>query len=356
MEFQALQEIVVQAMRNLNQNDWDYMIGGADTESALKRNRYGLDSWVFRPRILNDVSRVEVAAELLGEPLRIPVVLAPIGSIQVFESGGAVSVAEAVRQFGVVEFLSSVGLPEFEDLAAQVPGRRIYQFYMMGDRHWMDDIIERAIAAGYTGVCLTVDTQVYSRRERDILKRHVPASGRQVGEPAFGHQAKMTWETIAHIKRSFDIPLIVKGVNAAEDAARCAECGVDCVYVSNHGGRQLDHTRACIDALPEVVEAVDGRTAVLVDGGFMRGADVVKALCLGADAVGIGRLEVLALAAGGAPAVVRMLELLEQEIQTTLALLGVSAIGELHPGLLERATPMVEPHALSAFPLLAEGY
>ena len=356
MRYMALQEFVAQAQRNLGKNDWDYLIGGADTESSLKRNRHGLDSWAFRPRILNDVSQVNAATELLGMALRIPVVLAPIGSIQVFEAGGAASVARAARDFGVAQILSSVCLPDFEDLAMQVPGPRIYQLYLIGDQAWLDDIIARALAAGYTGFCLTADTQVYSRRERDILKRYVPLSGRRVGVAGFSHQAKMTWETVAHIKEKFSIPLIVKGVNVAEDAARCAELGVDCVYVSNHGGRQLDHTRACVDALPEVVEAVDGRVPVLVDGGFMRGADVVKALCLGATAVGMGRMEAFALAAGGAPAVQRMLELVESEIHITLANLGVRDIADLHPGFLERAAPMAPPHALSAFPLLAEGY
>ena len=356
MAFLTLQELAAEAQRKLDRNTWDYLIGGSDTESALKRNRYGLDSWAFKPRILNDVSQVRTETELFGSKLRIPVLLAPIGSIQAFNPEGAAGVAKAAQEFGVLQILSSVCLPNFEDLAAQVRGPRIYQLYLMGDHAWMDDIIARAVEAGYTGFCLTADTQVYSRRERDILKRHVPSSGRQVGVSEFSHQATMTWDTVAHIKDKFDIPLIIKGVAVAEDAARCVELGVDCVYVSNHGGRQLDHTRACIDALPEVAAAVDGAVPVLVDGGFMRGADVVKALCLGAAAVGLGRLEVLALAADGAAGVLRMLELLENEIQITLALLGVRDIKDLNPGLLERVTPMVEPHALSAFPHLTEGY
>ena len=358
MEFLTLHEIAKRARNNLDKNTWDYLIGGSDTESAIRRNRYGLDSWVFRPRILNDVSSVRASTELLGSDLRIPVLMAPIGSMQVFEAGGAESVAKAAAEFGVLQILSSVCLPDFETLAERVPGPRIYQLYLMGDQAWMDDLIARSIEAGYTGFCLTADTQVYSRRERDILKRHVPASGGQAGagSQTFNYQSTMTWETVAHIKERFDIPLIIKGVNIAEDAKRCVEMGVDVVYVSNHGGRQLDHTRSCIDALPEVVDTVEGRVPVLVDGGFMRGADVVKALCLGATAVGMGRLESLALAAGGEAAVLRMLELVEHEIHTTLALMGVNDIKDLNPGLLERATPMVEPHVLSAFPHLAEGY
>ncbi len=369
MEFLTLHEIVKQARSNLTRNHWDYLVGAADSETSLRRNRYGLDSLAYRPRILNDVSQVTTATELLGVPLRIPVLLAPIGSLQVFEAGGGASAADAAREFGVLQILSSVCLPDFEAVAAAVPGPRIYQLYLIGDEAWMDDVIARAIDAGYTGFCLTADTQTYSRRERDILKRFIPPSGSRADSRAgrmpaapvapsadFGFQARMSWGTVAHVKERFDIPLVVKGVATAEDAARCVELGVDVVYVSNHGGRQLDHTRACIDALPEVVEAVAGRTPVVVDGGFMRGADVVKALCLGATAVGMGRLEALALAAGGSAALVRALEILEHEIRITMALLGASSLEALQPGLLTPATPVNDPGVLSAFPLLDEDY
>jgi len=255
-----------------------------------------------------------------------------------------------------------VCLPDFETVAAEVPGPRIYQLYLMGDRAWLDDVVGRAVEAGYSALCLTADTQVYSRRERDILKGFVPPSGSRVaadGSEAasdFSWQARMSWDTVAHLKERFDLPLVVKGVATREDAARCVELGVDVVYVSNHGGRQLDHTRGCIDVLPEVVDAVAGRVPVLVDGGFMRGADVVKALCLGATAVGLGRLEGLALAAGGAPALVGALEILEHEIRTTMALLGAARLADLHPGLLTAAMPVHPPGVLSAFPLLDEDY
>ncbi len=356
MDFRTLHEIAKQAKANLNKAHWDYLIGGADTESSVKRNRYGLDSWVFRPRVLNDVSEVNASTELLGAPLRIPVLLPPIGSVQVFEEGGGESVASAAREFGVLQFLSSVCLPDFDVVAERVPGPRIFQLYLVKDQGWMDDIIARAVECGYIGFCLTVDTQTYSRRERDILKGFVPPSGSRIEDPDHSSQARMNWDTVAHIKGSFDIPLIIKGVAVAEDAKRCVESGVDVVYVSNHGGRQLDHTRACIDALPEVVEAVDGRVPVIVDGGFMRGADVVKGLCLGADAVGMGRLECLAMAAGGAPALLRALEIVEHEIKTSMALMGINDLKDLNPSLMERTQPLTPSHVLAALPLLEEGY
>lgn len=354
--FMTLHQMVQQAQRNLAREYWDYLVGGADTEASLRRNRHGLDSWVFRPRILRDVSEVDVATELLGCPLRIPAVLAPIGSLQVFDASGGTGSAQAARAFGVLQILSSVCTPDFEAVAAAVPGPRIYQLYLTGDWAWMDDIVARAVAAGYTALCLTADTQTYSRRERDILKRFVPPSGSRAGSSDFRHQARMTWDTVAHLRETFDLPLIVKGVAVAADAAQCVAAGVDVVYVSNHGGRQLDHTRACIDALPEVVAAVDGRVPVLVDGGFLRGADVVKALCLGATAVGLGRLEGLAMAAGGPDALVRALEILEHEIRTSMALLGAPRLADLNPDLVERVGAMSAAGVLSAFPLLDEDY
>lgn len=356
-KFLTLHEMVKQARQNLDQGAWDYLIGGSESESALRRNRAGVDSWVFKPRILNDVSTVDSRSELLGVPMRIPVVLPPIGSVQVFQENGAAAVAEAALEFGVLQILSSVCLPDFETLAQSHPGPRVYQLYLLGDEAWMDDTIARAQDAEYTAFCLTADTQVYSRRERDILKRYVPLSGRQAsGAGDFGYQATMTWDTVAHIKDKFDIPLVVKGVAVAEDAQRCVEAGVDVVYISNHGGRQLDHTRACIDALPEIAAAVDGRVPVIVDGGFMRGADVVKALCLGADAVGMGRFEALAMGAGGAPALLNALDILEHEIHTAMALAGVNSLDQLSPELVTREQPLAPAHALSAFPLLDEGY
>ncbi len=360
-DFLTLHEIIRQARRNLDQATWDYLVGGADSESALRRNRAGVDSWVFKPRILNDVSEVHVASEFLGVPMRIPVIMPPIGSIQVFEEGGGASVARAVKEFGIMQILSSVCTPVFEELPEIVDGPRIYQLYLGGDEAWMDDIIERTIAAGYQAFCLTADTQTYSRRERDILKRYVPlsarvASGNESGGRPQGGQAKMSWDTVAHIKEKFDIPLIVKGVGVAEDAARCVEMGVDVVYVSNHGGRQLDHTRSCIDALPEVVEAVDGRVPVVVDGGFMRGADVVKGLCLGADFVGMGRFEAFSVAAGGTEALLTALNILEHEIKTTMALAGINSLDQLKPNLVSREYPLAVPHVLSAFPFIEEGY
>ncbi len=357
-EFRNLHDFAKAARLHLGLGEWDYLTGAAETETSLRRNRMGLDSLAFRPRVLNDVSDVQTDGELLGHHLRIPVLLAPLGSIQLFDPEGGAAVARAASDFGTMMILSSVCEPPFEEVAAIGTCPKIFQLYLYGDQAWMDDRIGRTVEAGYTALCLTADTQVYSRRERSIARDWVPRASLRSATVAddFIFQAQMSWATVEHIKRTFPIPLVIKGINTGEDARRAVDAGVDVIYVSNHGGRQLDHGRACIDALPEVVEAVAGRVPVVVDGGFMRGTDVIKALCLGATAVGIGRLEALAMAAGGQAAVVRMLELLEEEMRINLALMGVGSLSELDPSLLEKAPPLPNPHALSAFPLLDQGY
>ena len=172
---------------------------------------------------------------------------------------------------------------------------RIFQLYVRGDVAWVDDHVARAIDNGYAAFCLTVDTAHYSRRERDIAKRYVTAGRRRVQGRA--SPGALDWSTVERIKKKFKIPLIIKGIATAEDAALAVDHGVDWIYVSNHGGRQLDHGRGSIDVLPEVVEAVAGRAKIIVDGSFCRGTDVVKAIATGADLVGIGRMQCFALAA-----------------------------------------------------------
>ena len=264
-----------------------------------------------------------------------------------------------------MQILSSVCKPDFETMMRDSAGPKIYQLYAHGDEAWLMDIVARTQAAGYKAFCLTADTQVYSRRERDLLKRYVPLAGRRAVEgdappaptvpgalpgaaprPSVTLQPALSWDLVKRIKDRFSIPLILKGIACGEDADLAVRSGVDVVYVSNHGGRQLDQGRATLDMLPEVVSAVNGRAKVVVDGGILRGTDILKALALGADAVGIGRLEALAMAAGGTPAVVRMLELLEIEVRTNLALMGLSSIDQLHPGCVVPGEPVLARRVL----------
>ena len=346
-----LHEIVAKARANLNQNDWDYIVGGVESEATLRRNRMALDSLAFRPRVLRDVSKVDCSVSHFGRKLRIPVVLAPVGSLESFHALGAEPVVRAVEEFGAGHMLSSVCDPGLEDLAAAAPkALRLYQLYVRGDAAWVDDHVERAIAHGYAGFCLTVDTAYYSRRERDIAKRFVTAGRRRVQGRAF--QAGLDWTTVKRIKDRFKIPLALKGIATAEDARIALDHSVEWIYVSNHGGRQLDHGRGSMEVLPEIVEAVGGRAKILIDGSFCRGTDIVKAIASGADLVGIGRMQCFALAAGGQAGVVRLLELLEDEVQRCMGLLGVARLAELDRSYLHAAAPTSVPHVLSAFPLL----
>jgi isopentenyl diphosphate isomerase/L-lactate dehydrogenase-like FMN-dependent dehydrogenase len=350
-EFLNLHEIVHRARANLNQNAWDYIVGAVETETTLRRNRMALDSVAFRPRVLRDVSKVDASVSEFGRKLRLPVVLAPVGSLESFHAAGAESVVRAVDKFGAAHMLSSVCDPGLEQLAQAAPkALRFYQLYVRGDEAWVDDHVERAIAHGYAAFCLTVDTAHYSRRERDIAKRFVTAGRRRVQGSAF--QAALDWRTVKRIKSRFKIPLAIKGIATGEDAAMALDHGVEWIYVSNHGGRQLDHGRGSMDVLPEIVAAVAGRAKIIIDGSFCRGSDIVKAIAAGANLVGMGRMQCFALAAGGEAGVVRLLELLEDEVQRCLGLLGVNTFAELDRTYLHAAPPANAPHVLSAFPLL----
>ena len=350
--FQNLHEFVAQARVNLDRNNWDYLIGGSETETTLARNRLALDSIGFRPRVLRDVSNVDCSGELFGRKLRIPVLCAPVGSLQVFHPAGGGAVAAATSEFGNGMILSSVSDPGLDKTAeAAGDGFKIFQLYVRGDADWVDDHVRRTADRGYDAFCLTVDTDSYSRRERDIAKRHQRGRAAGVNDGRI-YQEQFNWRDVARIKENFDIPLMLKGIATAEDAKIAVEHGVDCVYVSNHGGRQLDQGVGSIDVLPEIVEAVAGRARIIVDGGISRGTDVVKALILGADAVACGRLYVYGLAAAGAAGVVRLFEILEDEIRICLSLLGVSGWRELDKSYIRPARQVVPPHVHSAFPHL----
>jgi isopentenyl diphosphate isomerase/L-lactate dehydrogenase-like FMN-dependent dehydrogenase len=353
--FQNLHEFIKSARTNLNRNAWDYLIGASETETTVARNRMALDALAFRPRVLCDVSEIDCSATLFGRKLRIPVLLAPVGSLESFDPGGGATVAKASTEFGNGMILSCVSEPGLEATAeAAGDGFKIFQLYVLGDADWIDDQFRQAIDTGYDAFCITVDTDRYSRRERDLAKRHRrQRAGRQVvGGEARVFQARYNWRDVERCRAKFDIPLILKGIATAEDARRAVELGVDCVYVSNHGGRQLDHGLGSIDVLPEIVAAVDGKARIIVDGGISRGTDVVKAMILGADAVAVGRLYVYGLAAAGGPGIVRLLEILEHEVQICLTLLGVTSFAALDKSYICPARPVTIPHVHSAFPLL----
>lgn len=348
--FLTLHEIVQKARQKLNHDHWDYIVGGTETETTLRRNRSALDALAFRPRILRDVSHVNAGTSFLGRELRLPIILAPVGSLELFTPEAAAAAARAAGEFGVAHMLSSVCEPGIEAVQQAAPDAlRLFQLYVHGDAAWVDEIASRAKATGNAAFCLTVDTAVYSRRERDLAKRNI----RRSGVPGREFQLALTWRDVDRLKSKLKIPLILKGIATAEDALMAVDHGVDMVYVSNHGGRQLDHGRGSMDVLPEVVKAVNKQATVIVDGGFNRGSDIVKAIAAGADMVGLGRMQCMGLAADGAAGLVRTLELLEAEVNICLGLLGVNTLKELNESYLHAATALEPSGALSAFPLLS---
>lgn len=351
--YECLHEFAETARARLPIEAWDYLAGGAETETAVLRNRLALDSLAFRPRVLRDVSHVETKSAVLGRPSRLPVLLAPVGSLEAFTPDGAADAARAAARFGIPVTVSSVTAPGLEaSAAASGDGRRIFQLYTRGDAAYVDDHVRRAVDCGYEAFCLTVDSAAYSRRERDLAKRHIrpwrlTASG-------MTYQAALSWDDVRRFKDRHTIPLMLKGIATAEDAATACDLGVEVIWVSNHGGRQLDHALGTMDMLPEVVAAAAGRARVIVDGGFLRGTDILKAIALGADSVAIGRLYCYALAAGGPEALVRLLEILETEIAVDLALLGVTSAAALSPAYVRAAPPAAFPGLLSALPLIGQ--
>ncbi len=352
LDFVTNQEIIVAAREKLDPHAWIYLTGGAESETTMRRNRLGLDSLALRPRVLVDVSKLDASTEFLGHRLRIPVLLAPIGSLQILTPEGAVAVAKAAAEFGTVNFVSSVTQPALEEIAAATSAPKIFQLYVQGDMKWVEDILARVKRAGYKALCLTVDTAIYGRRERQMMDRFLPPSRRQTG---YEHRATLTWETMDAIKEIAGLPFILKGVATAEDAELAVAHGVAAVYVSNHGGRQLDHGRGTIEMLPEIAAAVGKRAQIVLDGGILRGTDVVKALALGANAVAIGKLQGWGLGAGGKDGLLRVLEILEEEIRVAMALLGVTRVAELAPSYVCPGAPVAFAHEMSAFPHLPGG-
>ncbi len=349
--FVSLQEIVLAARRNLPQPLWDHLSGGADSETTLARNRQGFDHLALRQRVLVDVRKIDLSTTILGQKISSPVFLAPVGGFVGFvHPEGACNVARAAIARGTTAFISTAAKPSLEAAAAAVEEPLIFQLYVRADRKWVEDILDRAKAAGYRALCVCVDRNYYGRRERDIVSRANVREG--FGDPSY--QMALSWKDLVWMKERMKLPLIVKGIATAEDARLSVEHGADVVYVSNHGGRQLDQGQGTIDVLPEVVEAVGGRAEVLFDGGILRGTDVVKALCLGARAVGVGKLLGWGLAAAGEAGLVRMHELLDLEIRTALGLMGVTSLAQLNPSWVRPAHPVRPATQTNAYPWFEE--
>ncbi|MBM3226624.1 MAG: alpha-hydroxy-acid oxidizing protein [Candidatus Tectomicrobia bacterium] len=341
--FMTLPEIERAAQSIVPPGPYGYGAGGAETETTLRRNRRALDRLAIRQHILVDVRQIDLSTTFLGMELPSPVAIAPMGGLVLFHPQGDVEMARGAAPTGNLAVVSGVTGWSVEDVAAAAQGPLIFQLYHNGPRSWVKELLGRVETSGYRAVCLTVDVQVYGRRERDLEQRFDPRTARlgapNPPPPDSTYPARLTWDDVAWLQENLSIPVGLKGILTAQDARRAVDAGVKIIWVSNHGGRQLDHAQATIDVLPEIVEAVAGRAEIVIDGGFRRGTDVVKALALGANIVAMGRTMLWGLAVDGAAGVARTLEILRHEISTTLALSGHTSVRELEPSHVCRAEP-----------------
>jgi isopentenyl diphosphate isomerase/L-lactate dehydrogenase-like FMN-dependent dehydrogenase len=336
--FRSLYEMVEQAEDRMVKGEWETFAIASASEATLHRNRLGFDSLAFRQRVLRDVSGLDISTTLLGHALSMPVLICPMGPLHFIYPDAVVDAARGAATVGIPIATSSSVEPDPEVIGAAAGGVKFYQLYVRGDAGYLAERIARARAAGYVGIVLTADAPLFSIRDRANKSGHFRRPAKESGKD-FG--TRSTWATLDEIKElAAPMPVILKGVQTAEDAAIAVEHGADAIQVSNHGGRELDHCEATIAILPEVVAAVAGRVPVILDGGIRRGTDVVKALALGAQAVGIGRLAAWSMGAGGEPAVQRMLELLAAEIGNTMGLLGVSSVAELDASYVKSVPPL----------------
>jgi isopentenyl diphosphate isomerase/L-lactate dehydrogenase-like FMN-dependent dehydrogenase len=324
-----------EAAKRLEPGAYGYYAGGAGDEVTLRDNVAAYGRWQLRPRALVDVAGCTTATTVLGHELSMPLIVAPVAFQRVAHPDGEVAMARAARAAGTAMCLSTLATSAPAEVAA-TGVTRFFQLYVFKDPGVTRDLVAQARAHGFTALVLTVDTPVLGRRERDlrtgftipadvVVAAFGPAEG-VTPHSAFAQMSdSVTWRDVEAFSAATELPVLVKGLLTAEDARLACEHGAAGIVVSNHGGRQLDGVSATIDALPEVVDAVAGRIEVLVDGGIRRGADVVKALALGARAVLAGRAPLWGLAVDGEQGALRVLELLRDEIQLALKLVGCAS-------------------------------
>jgi L-lactate dehydrogenase (cytochrome) len=365
------------AKRRLPKAVFDYLDGGADDEITLRENCRAFSDFTFRPRHAVKFSEYNMRTTVLGVEISFPAFLAPVGYSRVMHPGGEVAAAAAAGEAGTGYTLSTVSGHKLEDVRAATKGPAWYQLYLVGGRATAEGGIERARNAGFNALVVTIDTPVAGMRERDyrngmtemfagslfaklpylqnifrhpgwlmdflgdggmprlenvVIPNQGPMALMDVGSALA--RAVITWEDVKWIREIWKGPIIVKGVLTVEDARRAVDEGAVAIVVSNHGGRQLDSVSASLRALPEVVAAVGSQAEILMDGGVRRGGDIVKALCLGARAVLIGRAYAYGLAAAGHAGVTRALEILKADVDRTLRLLGCPSVTKLDPSFL----------------------
>lgn len=335
-DLRTIDQVVAHARATLPAGAWDYGNAGAGEEVTVRRNRSAWQRLAFASSVLRDVSDVNTSTHVLGVDLAMPVMCSPVGSLTVFHPDGAAAAAAGAASMGTVAVVGMLSSPTFAQVQSASGGRNLFQIYVSGDHAWLDAVVARVTDAGASGLCVTVDSPVRARRDR-LLEGSFDWRLEQEGTPPNlqglgrdrSHQMRFTWRDLERLRSRSDLPIAVKGIMGAADAARAVDVGVDAVYVSNHGGRELDHAPSTIEVLKEVVDAVEGRADVVLDSGIRHGSDVCTSIALGAKAVLIGRLQCWGLAAGGAEGVAQVLRILRAEIADTMALVGVTRLDQL---------------------------
>jgi isopentenyl diphosphate isomerase/L-lactate dehydrogenase-like FMN-dependent dehydrogenase len=373
-----IEDLRALARRRVPKSVFDYLDGGAEAELTLTENCRAFRDVLFRPRSAVAVGDCDLKTRVLGHELSFPAILAPVGYSRLMHPGGEVAAARAAGEAGTGYILSTISGHKLENVKAGSSGPVFYQLYLVGGREAAEGALDRARRAGFSALVITVDTPVAGMRERDprngmkellgtslfakipylpdilahpgwlasfLLDGGVPKL-ENVVTPGKGPmelvdvgaalaRAVVTWEDLRWIRETWSGPIVVKGLLTGDDARRAVDVGASAVVVSNHGGRQLDSVFPTLRALPEVVSAVKGQVEVLMDGGIRRGADIVKALCLGARAVLIGRAYAYGLAAGGHAGVVRALDILRSDVERTVRLLGSPSVAALDRSYVE---------------------
>jgi 4-hydroxymandelate oxidase len=357
MSFLNLHEAEARARELLPAQTYDYFAGGAGDEVTLGANRRAFETLALRYRVLVDVSRRDLTTTLLGTRVEAPIVVAPMAFQRLAHPDGELATARAAVGLGLIMTASTFATASLEEIRAAAGGPLWFQLYVNQDRELTCDLVERAAAAGYQALVLTVDVPEIGRRERDerngfrvppelraanfagarsaalVASRGGEGSGlaafiRTMRDPAF------TWNDLEWLRSRSSLPLVLKGVVRPDDARRAVDLGAAGIVVSNHGGRQLDTAIPSLRALPAIVESVGDRTLVMLDGGIRRGTDIVKALALGARAVMVGRPVLWGLAVDGEAGARRVLELLRAELDLAMALAGAPTLADLTPDLL----------------------
>jgi 4-hydroxymandelate oxidase len=339
------------ARERLPKEEYDYIAGGATDEISVDRNRRAFASWALRPRVLRDVSAIDLSTTVLGTKVRLPVLIAPCGGHKRAHPDGEIATYRAATACGTIFAVSANSNTSFEDLAKTGRGHLWVQLYPFRDKAMTQDWLDRAKDAGFEAVIVTLDSQWPPKRERNIRNNYRRTRGvnypkvnaetpRPAGRAGEGSDPAATWKDLEWIKSATELPVVAKGVLTGEDVELCAEVGADGVIVSNHGGRHLDNTLATIEVLSEAVAAAKGKLEIYLDGGIRRGADAVKAIALGATAVFIGRPLFWGLAVDGEKGVSRVLDILREEIEITMAKCGRPTISAIDSTVVVKAPPL----------------